>query len=439
MNFVKDKLDPDQMGGQDGHSIAHYLIEVTNFILYNQDLKDPQAIIAVMVDFSQGFNRIKHSTLIEILSTKMNVPGWLLRIMISYLSERKLRVRFKGAVSEEKDLFSGAGQGCLLGLWCFLFLINFAGPEREVGSLGNIITKPLNARKPLTKMKAKWIDDLTIMSSVNLKTQAVHNPDHDAQRPLNFHNRTEHMLPNHHNMLQKEVWDLQQYANDHSMVINQEKTKVAIFNPLKNIDIMPEICLQQGSQNIEVVEQFKLLGQIISTDMKTIHNTLNICTKAYTRMWVIRRLKGLGCPREELLDVLKHQILSVVEQAVPYWAPMITKNESQILERILKTALHIILQDEYISFRNALKITKMKSLSDRRKEAIFKFCKNAEKSDAFNRWFSKAETSRPTRNSVPLYRPVSCRTTRYERSSIPAMTKILSWHPPKNYIAPVIY
>ena len=56
MDFVKDKLDPDQMGGQDGHSIAHYLIEVTNFILYNQDLKDPHAIVAVLVDFSQGFN-----------------------------------------------------------------------------------------------------------------------------------------------------------------------------------------------------------------------------------------------------------------------------------------------------------------------------------------------------------------------------------------------
>ena len=39
MWFVKDKLDPDQMGGQEGHSISHYLIEMTNYILYNQDLK----------------------------------------------------------------------------------------------------------------------------------------------------------------------------------------------------------------------------------------------------------------------------------------------------------------------------------------------------------------------------------------------------------------
>ena len=32
MHFVKDKLDPDQFGGQKGNSISHYLIELTNFI-----------------------------------------------------------------------------------------------------------------------------------------------------------------------------------------------------------------------------------------------------------------------------------------------------------------------------------------------------------------------------------------------------------------------
>ena len=61
MKYVKPYLDQDQMGGQEGHSISHYLIEVSNFILYNQDLKNPQAIMALFVDFSQGFNRVLHS------------------------------------------------------------------------------------------------------------------------------------------------------------------------------------------------------------------------------------------------------------------------------------------------------------------------------------------------------------------------------------------
>ena len=128
MPYVQPFLDRDQMGGQKGHSVTHFLIEFTNFILYNQDLKNPQTIMAMFVDFTQGFNRVLHSRIIEILSS-MNVPGWLFKIMISYFSNRKLKIRFKNLISKEKELNAGLGQGSLLGLWAFLFLMNFAGPN----------------------------------------------------------------------------------------------------------------------------------------------------------------------------------------------------------------------------------------------------------------------------------------------------------------------
>ena len=38
LGFISEKLDEDQFGGAKGHSVAHYLIEVMNFVLYNQDL-----------------------------------------------------------------------------------------------------------------------------------------------------------------------------------------------------------------------------------------------------------------------------------------------------------------------------------------------------------------------------------------------------------------
>ena len=57
-------------------------------------------------------------------------------------------------------------------------------------------------------------------------------------------------------------------------------------------------------------------------------------------MWFLRRLKSLGCPNSELVDVLKQQILSICEGSVAFWGPMITKNESNMLERCLKTTLY---------------------------------------------------------------------------------------------------
>ena len=80
-------MDWGQFGGVKGSFISHYLINFVNFILYNQDLQVPHAVLAVMIDFSKAFKRINHNIVITILS-EMGVPGWLLRIVMGFLSER---------------------------------------------------------------------------------------------------------------------------------------------------------------------------------------------------------------------------------------------------------------------------------------------------------------------------------------------------------------
>ena len=93
MKYVGHKLDQEQFGGQKGSSISHYLIELTNFTLYNQDLKDPQAIIATYLDYKQGFNRCQHDKFIEIVYKDYNAPCWLVRIRVGFLSKQKLKIR----------------------------------------------------------------------------------------------------------------------------------------------------------------------------------------------------------------------------------------------------------------------------------------------------------------------------------------------------------
>ena len=272
MKYVKPYLDPDQMGGQKGQSVAHYLIEVANFILYNQDLKNPQAIISVFVDYAQGFNRVQHSKIIEI-SAHMKVPGWLLKIMVSYLSQRKLRVRFKGKVSEAKHIKAGTGQGCFLGLWCFLFLVNFAGPQRDPKTIGEYITETSQKREPMKVMKRKWVDDLSILVSLDLKKEAVVDPEIIKTQPTTYHNRTGHALPDSNNSMQMHINAVVEHATNTKMQISESKTKVAIFNTLHSVDIQPNITLGNNERQIKVVDEIKFLGQIITTDMKTIKNT----------------------------------------------------------------------------------------------------------------------------------------------------------------------
>ena len=145
----------------------------------------------------------------------MSVPGWLLRVMIGYLSERKLTVRYKGQVSEKKSLNAGTGQGCLLGMWCFLFLLNFAGPRGESRKLGEIITQPLNRRKPMQRIKKKWIDDMSMMCSLDLKKSLVVDTSNNSFGPVPYYSRTGHVLPETENLLQQDLHDLQTFTINH--------------------------------------------------------------------------------------------------------------------------------------------------------------------------------------------------------------------------------
>ena len=72
-------------------------------------MKIPHEVLAVIVDFYKAFNKINHNTILNILS-EMGVPGWLLNIVIGFLSDRELIVRYEGGSSSRKAMPGGGPQ-----------------------------------------------------------------------------------------------------------------------------------------------------------------------------------------------------------------------------------------------------------------------------------------------------------------------------------------
>jgi hypothetical protein len=431
LEFISDKIDPKQFGGQKGNSITHYLIEFINFILYNQDMTKPHAVLALMVDFSKAFNRQNHHTLITILSD-MGVPRWLLEIVIAFLSERELIVRHKGLKSDTKNLPGGSPQGTRLGMFLFLVLINFAGfPAQDISvNIGDEITKLKNKRKPLLNTHLKYIDDLTFAAAINLKEKLIVIPDPDVPLPLSFQERTRHLLPYEDNVIQQQFDKLKTFANDQQMVINEQKTKAILFNSGINHDFLPQIETEAGEM-LEVVEEVKLLGIVVRSDMKWHSNTKLLSEKGYNRLWMLRNLKKLGACRSDLIDVYYKQCRSVLELAVPAWAPGLTKTEANQLERIQKSACAIILGERYTSYKSAINKLNMQTLESRRNDICLTFAKKAVNSDKFKHWFSVEKETEPaikTRNfkPKPKLKPVKCRTRKYRNSPLPYLTNILN-------------
>ena len=146
LHFVGNKLDWRHFEGIRGSSSSHYLIDMITYILYNQDLKEPKAVVAAMVDFEKAFNRQNHHILITKLSD-MGVPGWLLSIIMGFLEERKLIVTYRGEKSGSKEMPGGGPQGKVLRMLLSLILINDAGFSYVARDLGIKITRTINTRQ----------------------------------------------------------------------------------------------------------------------------------------------------------------------------------------------------------------------------------------------------------------------------------------------------
>ena len=206
------------------------------------------------------------------------------------------------------------------------------------------------------------------------------------------------------------------YAANNEMQINHKKTKLMLFNPCTSVDFMPDF--QLGNKEIELVEEIRLLGLILRSDMKWTSNTEFIVKKGYKKLWMMRRLKELGANEDDLIDVYIKQIRSVLELAVPASHGAITQAERDEIERVQKCALHIVLDDDYLSYRNALMSVNLDSLENRRSKLCLKFAKKAAKHPKHKQWFKVKTVQKNTRQRKTKYCTVIANKGRYKKSPI---------------------
>ena len=199
----------------------------------------------------------------------------------------------------------------------------------------------------------------------------------ELQRPVPYRGRFELRLPREKIKLQNEIDSLSVYATNHLMSLNHQKTKVLLCTIHRKYDFLPEIQLQQNI-NAEVVEQMKIVGFILRSDMKTSSNTEYIVKKAYTWMWIVRRLKALGASRNRLIDVF--------QLAAPAWDCLLTAQERTDIECVLRTGLRIIWGEDYVSFDQVLSESKLKTMQQARDKIVHKFVRKSVQHKKFSKW-----------------------------------------------------
>ena len=125
----------------------------------------------------------------------------------------------------------------------------------------------------------------------------------------------------------------------------------------------------------------KLLGTIISNDLRWDKNTQNIVKKANKRMQILRKISSFGASYNDLKTIYIAYIRSILEQSCTVWNSGLTEENAKDIERVQKSALKLILAEKYQNYENALNILELETLEDRRKNLCLEFAKKCLKNE----------------------------------------------------------
>ena len=209
------------------------------------------------------------------------------------------------------------------------------------------------------------------------------------------------------------------------MKLNVDKTKIMIINYTHNYQFRTRLCIDNTP--IQIVDQAKLLGTIISSDLKWDCNTKSITKRAYARMGILHKLIEYNVPTNDMVLIYILYIRSVLEQSAVVWHSSLTQENRSDLERVQKTALKIILQDKYNSYNSALQQTDLNSLEDRRQSLCLSFARKCLKHEEMKALFPLRvnRTSAETRSSEKFI-VFPANTDRLKKSALIHMQQLLN-------------
>ena len=198
-----------------------------------------------------------------------------------------------------------------------------------------------------------------------------------------------------------------------------------VFNFTENFKFSPRLFIQ--GELLQVIEKTRLLGTIITSDLRWEQNTSHIVKKANARMELLRRVASFGAKVEDLKTIYILFVRSQLEQSAVVWSSSLTGQNKADLERVQRSALKIILGPKYESYRKALFILNLETLEERREYLCLKFAQKCTRNEKTQQMFPLNEKMHhmKTRNKEK-YLVQFANTERLKKSSIIYMQKLLN-------------
>ena len=293
----KNKLiNSSQFGFRQGHSTEMAISEFYEKVLKSQD--QGKATCAVLLDLAKAFDSVDRAIVLHKLY-KYGLRGNILKLMSSYLENRKQFV-YNGVLNSDlADVDVGVPQGAVLGPLLFILHINDMRFSTELEVLN-------------------FADD-------TLLYMCFKNPQ-DMEEKLNI-----------------ELEKVNKWLCINRLKVNSSKTKFMLFRPRSQVwGNMDTLKLKIGqSANLEQVEQYKYLGLIIDSKLTWEPHVKYICSKLSKTLGVLFRTRYC-LNRHSLFLIFNSLFLSYIRYGIICWGRC-TKATMKPLVVMMNRAIRCIL------------------------------------------------------------------------------------------------
>jgi len=278
-------------------------------------------ICFVSLDASSAFDRVWHKGLLFKLE-RIGITGRLLLWFTSYLTERMQRVVIGGSTSEWIYIKAGVPQGSILGPLLFLIYVD--------DIIDNIDSEIL-----------LFADDTSLLKVITDNDQSITDINRDLET-------------------------LRQWSENWLVNFNPTKTKYMIFS--KKLIRTQYNNLHIGDTQLEEVVKHKQLGITFSNSMTWEHHIQDICTRAGSRVDLIRRLPTSITPLTKL-----HIYTTFVRPLLEYGSVLFDSCTNALSEKLEGTqrqaALSITRAYQHTSSPHLLTELGLETLNERRKNS----------------------------------------------------------------------
>ena len=180
-------------------------------------------------------------------------------------------------------------------------------------------------------------------------------------------------------------------------------------------------------QVLEIVDEAKLLGTFITSDLKWDKNTDYLVKEANKRMRLLHAASKFVKDKKILTQLYFTHIRCRLEQSAVLWHSSLTVKNIIDLERVQKSAVRVILGHGYESYSDTLKSLKIETLFERREKLCLRFAKKSLSVDNFKHLFPIYEKQHKMKTRASnKYEVCKSNSKRYNVSTIPHLQRSMN-------------